>query len=89
MNVRCALMTAAEAAINECAMRSAVVLMRETGSRREGWNSRCSWVENTRLGAALSFTFRDGPAAGLGGCTCTLESRSLGQDGVRSTFRPW
>jgi len=37
--------------------------MREIGSRREGWNTRCSWVENTRLGAAQSSTFRDSPAA--------------------------
>jgi len=52
--------------------------IREIGARRERWNTRCSWVENTRLGAALSSTFRDGPAAGLGGCTRTSESRSLG-----------
>jgi len=67
----------------------AVTLVRGTGSRRDGWDSRCSWVESTRFGAALSSTFRDGPAAGLGRCTCTVESRSLGQDGVLSTFRPW
>jgi len=70
--------TAAEAAIIVCALRFddggggrdnllrgalGGDLMREIGSRREGWNTRCSWIENTRLGAAQSSTFRDGPAA--------------------------